>query len=103
MKRGFHVLAGMEAVGLKHVFDPAVESLNHAVGLWMRRRGQTVFDAKVRAEQVELVFACRGAFAQTEETVSKFPSVPDFIPPLDSWERAIRLPGCPSSDAEKSA
>ena len=75
MQRGFHVLAGMEAVGLKHVFDPAVESLNHAVGLWMRRRCQTVFDAKVRAEQVELVFACRGAFAQTEETVGKFLSV----------------------------
>ena len=72
MQRGFYVLAGMEAMGLKHVFDPAVESLDHAVGLSMRGRGQTVFDATVLAEQVELVFACRGAFAQTEETVGKF-------------------------------
>ena len=75
IQRGFQFLAGMEGVGLKHVVDPVFESLSHAVGLWMRRRGQTVFDAKVRGEQVELVFACRGAFAQTEETVGKFLSV----------------------------
>ena len=81
MQRGFHVLARMEAVGLKHVFDPAVASLNHAVSLWMRRRSQTVFDAKVRAEQIELVFACRGAFAQNEETVCKFLSVIGQNPP----------------------
>ena len=57
MQRGFHVLAGMEAVGLKHVFDPAVEALNHAVGLGRLWWCQAVFDAQFGAEQVELVLS----------------------------------------------
>ena len=62
-------------VRLKHLFDPAVEAFDHAVGLGMLRWGQAVFDAEIGAELVELVPACCGAFAQTEQTVGEFLAV----------------------------
>ena len=52
----------MEVMRLQHVLDPAVEALDHAVGLRMLRRGQPVFDAEVGAELIELVLACGNAF-----------------------------------------
>ncbi len=73
-------------VRLQHLLDPSVESLNHAarrgngppdgflIRLTLRvlRRGQTVLDAEVNAEQVEFVLAGGGPFAQTEQAVGEF-------------------------------
>ena len=72
MQRGFKFLARTEVVGLKHFLDPSVEAFDHAVGLGMLRRGQTVFDAEVGAELIELVLASGDAFAQTEQAVGEF-------------------------------
>ena len=55
VQRGLRFLAGSEVVALQHLLDPAIEPLDHAVGLGMLRRGQTVFDAGVGAELIELV------------------------------------------------
>ena len=44
-------------VALQHLFDAAVEALDHAVGWRVLRWGQAVFDAKVAAQQIELVLA----------------------------------------------
>jgi hypothetical protein len=55
MPRGLRFLAGSEVVALLHLLDPAIEPLDHAVDLGMLRGGQTVFDAGVGAELIELV------------------------------------------------
>jgi hypothetical protein len=47
-----------------------------AVGLRMLRRRQTVFDAEVGAELVELMLTCGDAFAQTEQAVGEFLAAP---------------------------
>ena len=52
VQRGFQFLAGAEVVALQHLLDPSVESLDHAVGLRVLRRGEAVFDAKVGAQQI---------------------------------------------------
>ena len=57
MQRGFQLFAGTEVVRPKHLFDAAVEAFDHAVGLGVLRRGEAVFDAKVRAQLVERVLA----------------------------------------------
>jgi len=57
MQRGLQFLAGSEVVALQNLLDPAIEPLDHAVGLGMLRRGQTVFDAEVGAKLIELVLA----------------------------------------------
>ena len=59
-------------VRLQDLLNPSVEALDHAVGLRMRGRGKAVFDAEVCTEPVELVLACRGALAQTEQAVGEF-------------------------------
>jgi hypothetical protein len=51
-------------VGLHHFLDPVVEVLDHAVDLRMLRRGQTVFDAEVGAESIDVVLACGDALSQ---------------------------------------
>ena len=71
VQRGFQLRAGAEVVRPKHLFDAAVEPLDHAVGLGVLRRGQAVFDAKVRAQLVERVLATGRAPAQAEQTVSE--------------------------------
>ena len=63
------VFAAVEAVALKDVLDPSVEALDHAVGLRPHRWREAVLDAKLGAEQVELVLAGGSAFAQAEEPV----------------------------------
>ena len=65
------VLAALEAMALQDVLDPAVEPLDHAVRLWPHRRGQAVLDAKLGAEQVELVLSGGRALAQAEEAVGE--------------------------------
>ena len=71
VQRGFQFLAGSEVVALKHLFDPAVEALDHAVGLRRLGRGEAVFDAQLGAKLVELVLARRGALAQAEEAIGE--------------------------------
>ena len=58
-------------VALQHLLDPAIEPFDHAVGLRMLRRGQTMFDATFCAEQVELVPAGGAALVQTEQAVGE--------------------------------
>ena len=71
MQRGFQLLARAEMVRLQDVFDPAVEALDHAVGLRVLWWGQAVFYPEFAAEQVELVLAAGAAFAQTEQAVGE--------------------------------
>lgn len=55
-------------VALQHFLDLAIEPLDHSVCLGMLGWGQTVLDAEVGAEQVELV---RPASAHAEEAVGE--------------------------------
>jgi hypothetical protein len=55
-----------------------------------------VFDAEICAEQVELVLPCRGAFAQTEETVGEFLPVIGQNRPDPDWAGPFQI-------AQKSA
>ena len=71
----FQVLAAADVVALQHVLDPAVAALDHAVGCWSHRRGQTVLDAELGAEPVELVVAGGRAAAQSEQTVGELIAV----------------------------
>ena len=50
------VKGAVEALGLQHVADAAVEALNHAVGLGRLWWCQAVFDAQFGAEQIELLW-----------------------------------------------
>ena len=40
---------------LQHVSDPAIEALEHAVCLWSHRWRETMFDAYIGAELIELI------------------------------------------------
>ena len=71
MQRGFQLFAGPEVVRLQHLLDPAVEALDHAVGLRVLRRGQAMVDGEVGAEPVELVLAGGAALAQAEQAVGE--------------------------------
>jgi hypothetical protein len=53
-------------MALQHIFDPAVETLDHAVGLGAHGRGQAILDVELGAEAVELVVPRRSALAQAE-------------------------------------
>ena len=59
----------------KHLFDAAVEPLDHAVGLGVLRWGKAVLDAQVGAELIELVLAGGRALAQAEEAVGELFSI----------------------------
>src|SRR6056297_975919 len=65
------VLAALEAMALKNILDATVEPLDHAVGLRSHRGREAVLDAKLGAEQVELVLSAGAAFAQAEQTVGE--------------------------------
>ena len=65
------VLAAVEAVALQDVLDPAVEALDHAVGLRSHRRGQAMLDAEVGAQEVKLVLSRCSASAQAEQAVGE--------------------------------
>ena len=58
-------------VRLKHLLDAAVEPLDHAVGLGVLRWGEAVFDAKVAAQQIEVVLAGGRALAQAEPPIGE--------------------------------
>ena len=75
VQRGFQFLAGTEVMRLQHLFDAAVATFHHAVGLRVRRRGQAMFDAVVGAKQIERVLAGGAAFAQTEQAVGELAAI----------------------------
>jgi hypothetical protein len=58
------MLSAAEAVALQDILDPALESLDHAVGLGVHRRGQAGRDTELGAERVELMIAGGGLLAQ---------------------------------------
>ena len=76
-------------MALHDLFDPSVESFEHAVGLAKLRRGHTVFDAEVGAELVERVLTCCGAFAQAEQAVGEFAALSREKPPRTLPCRAL--------------
>jgi hypothetical protein len=57
VQRRLQVLARPDVVALQHLLDPAVESLDHAVGLGQFRRGEAVFDTRFDAELIEPMLA----------------------------------------------
>jgi hypothetical protein len=65
----FEILAAAEPVALQNVLDPAVEPLHHAVRLRAPWRGETVVDAELGAEQVNLVGARGVTAAEAEQPV----------------------------------
>ena len=71
VQRCFQFLAGSKMVRLQDLFDPSVETLDHAVGLGVLRWGQAVFDVEVGAQQIKFVLAAGAAFAQTKEAVGE--------------------------------
>ena len=87
MQRGFQLFAGSKMVRLQYLFDPSVETLDHAarhcprtngeqwLALGVLRWGQAVFDVEVGAQQIKFVLAAGAAFAQTKEAVGELLSV----------------------------
>jgi len=88
-------------VALQHVLDPAVEPLDHAVGLGRSGRREAVFNIEGCAERVEVVLACRGAFAQAEEPVGELLAIvrqdgadPYWAGALQISQKAPGVGGC---------
>ena len=71
----FEILAAAEAVALQDVLDPAIEALNHAVGLWMHGRGQAMFNTEVGTEAIEVVVSRGGPAAKAEQTIGELLAV----------------------------
>ena len=70
-QRGLQVFGADELVALQHFLDASVEAFDHAVGLRMHRRGETVLDAQIVAKPVKVVFARGRALAQTEQPIGE--------------------------------
>ncbi len=71
---------------MQHLPDAAVEALDHAIGLRVRRWGRAVPDAEVCAEVVELVPAGGPAFAQAEQAVGElFAIIVQYTVTTDPW------------------
>ena len=56
-------------ISLQNLLYAAVEALDHAVGLWSLRWGETALDTEVRTERAERVIARCGSFAKAKEPV----------------------------------
>ena len=61
----------MKALALQDILDPAVEALDHAVGLRPHLWREAMLDAEFGAEQVEFVLSGGCARAQAEEAVGE--------------------------------
>lgn len=59
----------LETMALRDVLDPGFEHFDHAVPLRPYCWSQTIIDAEVRAEQVELVLSDSSVLAQTEQAI----------------------------------
>ena len=75
MQRRLQFLARSEVVALQNLLNATVETFDHAVGLRRLRRGQAVLDLQGRTERVELMLACGGPLAQTEEPIRELLAV----------------------------
>jgi hypothetical protein len=74
------VFATVEVVALQHILDASVEPLHHAVGLGPHLRGEAMFDTQIGTQAVELVCACSGPFAQTEQAIGElFPIIRENV------------------------
>ena len=47
-----HVEGAIEPVGLEHLTDPAIEALDHLVGLRRARLGQSVLNSQILAQHI---------------------------------------------------
>src|SRR5450759_334370 len=72
---GGQLLAADEAGGGENVADASVESLDHAMGLWMPRRNQAMLDPQQHALAIEGVLS-GGCLALAGETVGELAAVP---------------------------
>ena len=70
-----HVLAAVEPVGLEHIGDAAIESLDHAIGSRGPGLGQSVLDAQLLAQLVELMVAAGLALAAGKQAVRELLAV----------------------------
>lgn len=69
------ILALAEVVTLQHLFNAAVEPLDHTAGLGQLCWSQAVHDVQGGAERVALVLARGSALSQTEETIRELLAV----------------------------
>jgi len=53
-KGGFHVLGIIETMGRQNAFDPAIEALDHVIGLRATRLGEAVLNTQGMAELIKL-------------------------------------------------
>ena len=58
-------------MALQDLRDPAIEPLDHAVGLRMLRRGWAAFYAQLTAKLTELVLAGGSALSHAEQTINE--------------------------------
>ncbi len=66
MQRLAQILCTVEPVRLQHLLEPAIEPLDHAVGLRCAGLGEPVFDTQAFAQEVEFVLA-RGVLGAAAE------------------------------------
>jgi len=69
--RVFETLGGIEAMGRQDLADPAIEALDHAVGLWVPGLDEAMIDAIEGAGLVKRVCAPRLAFAPRTEAIGE--------------------------------
>ena len=69
------VLAALEAMALQDVFDPAIESLDHAICLRSHWWRETMLDAEISAKLVELMLSRGRALAKAKQPVGESLSV----------------------------
>ena len=70
-----HVLATVESVGLEHIGNAAIESLDHAIGSGRPGLGQSVLDAQLPAQLIELMVAAGFAFLAGKQAVRELLAV----------------------------
>jgi hypothetical protein len=68
LDRGFKFF-GISKSGLRqHRFNPAIESLDHAIGLWMARLDEPMLDVVLLAGSIEQMIPCRLAFRRSHRS-----------------------------------
>ena len=70
-----HVLATVESMGLEHIGNAAIESLDHAIGSGRPGLGQSVLDAQLPAQLIELMVAAGFAFLAGKQAVRELLAV----------------------------
>ena len=70
-----HIEGAIEPVGLEYVTDPAIEALDHPVGLRRARWGQSVLNSQILAQHIKLVIPTGFAFTRRKQSIREFFSV----------------------------